>query len=252
MNRNKRSFTHLHPSLFSVDSSAFDALTQTEGSSPQPPEENNDKWKEIVSCCQNLISCSSKAINYSSLSSEEIDDAKKYAQNISQLLTSLSGEFDTTGQNNITLRGEAEEKLLLLAQNTMASQSEQFSPSSMLPQSAYPSWRRHPSFPFEANYQTTEVPKRENKEGKRKCHSCNTTTTPEWRKGPDGPKTLCNACGLRYSKRMKRISKATDSVAHHSTAVNTVITSIPTLPTIEVDMKQTQLKRSLNLNFILN
>lgn len=30
-----------------------------------------------------------------------------------------------------------------------------------------------------------------------KCHSCSTTETPEWRRGPDGARTLCNACGLR-------------------------------------------------------
>lgn len=30
-----------------------------------------------------------------------------------------------------------------------------------------------------------------------KCHSCNITETPEWRRGPDGARTLCNACGLR-------------------------------------------------------
>lgn len=31
----------------------------------------------------------------------------------------------------------------------------------------------------------------------RRCHSCHTTETPEWRRGPDGARTLCNACGLR-------------------------------------------------------
>lgn len=30
-----------------------------------------------------------------------------------------------------------------------------------------------------------------------RCHSCNRAQTPEWRRGPDGPRTLCNACGLR-------------------------------------------------------
>lgn len=30
-----------------------------------------------------------------------------------------------------------------------------------------------------------------------KCHSCNRVDTPEWRRGPDGARTLCNACGLR-------------------------------------------------------
>ncbi|KAI8068658.1 hypothetical protein BC940DRAFT_32963 [Gongronella butleri] len=29
------------------------------------------------------------------------------------------------------------------------------------------------------------------------CHSCHTSETPEWRRGPDGARTLCNACGLR-------------------------------------------------------
>jgi len=32
-----------------------------------------------------------------------------------------------------------------------------------------------------------------------KCHSCNIRETPEWRRGPDGARTLCNACGLRKS-----------------------------------------------------
>jgi hypothetical protein len=30
-----------------------------------------------------------------------------------------------------------------------------------------------------------------------RCHSCNISSTPEWRRGPDGARTLCNACGLR-------------------------------------------------------
>ncbi|RAL58354.1 hypothetical protein DID88_005771 [Monilinia fructigena] len=29
-----------------------------------------------------------------------------------------------------------------------------------------------------------------------RCHSCNRAETPEWRRGPDGARTLCNACGL--------------------------------------------------------
>ena len=33
-----------------------------------------------------------------------------------------------------------------------------------------------------------------------RCHSCNRAETPEWRRGPDGPRTLCNACGLHYAK----------------------------------------------------
>ncbi|KAK2424788.1 GATA transcription factor [Trifolium repens] len=32
----------------------------------------------------------------------------------------------------------------------------------------------------------------------RKCTHCEVTKTPQWREGPKGPKTLCNACGVRY------------------------------------------------------
>ncbi|XP_014514432.1 GATA transcription factor 8 [Vigna radiata var. radiata] len=32
----------------------------------------------------------------------------------------------------------------------------------------------------------------------RKCMHCEITKTPQWRAGPMGPKTLCNACGVRF------------------------------------------------------
>ncbi|KAJ3271238.1 hypothetical protein HK104_004724 [Borealophlyctis nickersoniae] len=38
----------------------------------------------------------------------------------------------------------------------------------------------------------------------RECESCHTTESPEWRRGPSGQKTLCNACGLRYSRSLAK------------------------------------------------
>lgn len=32
----------------------------------------------------------------------------------------------------------------------------------------------------------------------RKCRHCGVEKTPQWRAGPDGAKTLCNACGVRF------------------------------------------------------
>ncbi|KAL3618561.1 hypothetical protein CASFOL_037643 [Castilleja foliolosa] len=32
----------------------------------------------------------------------------------------------------------------------------------------------------------------------KRCTHCQVTKTPQWREGPLGPKTLCNACGVRY------------------------------------------------------
>lgn len=35
------------------------------------------------------------------------------------------------------------------------------------------------------------------------CLHCGTSETPEWRRGPAGPRTLCNACGLQFAKKVK-------------------------------------------------
>jgi len=43
------------------------------------------------------------------------------------------------------------------------------------------------------------------------CVTCGRTDSPEWRKGPQGPKTLCNACGLRWAKEVR--SKGDDNAA---------------------------------------
>lgn len=34
--------------------------------------------------------------------------------------------------------------------------------------------------------------------GERRCGHCGVQKTPQWRAGPHGPKTLCNACGVRF------------------------------------------------------
>ncbi|KAL5230597.1 hypothetical protein ABZP36_029373 [Zizania latifolia] len=42
----------------------------------------------------------------------------------------------------------------------------------------------------------------------RRCANCGTTSTPLWRNGPRGPKSLCNACGIRYKKEERRAAAA--------------------------------------------
>lgn len=37
-------------------------------------------------------------------------------------------------------------------------------------------------------------------EEKRSCTNCGRVNTPQWRIGPKGPKSLCNACGVHYRK----------------------------------------------------
>ncbi|KAF5737033.1 putative GATA transcription factor 15 [Tripterygium wilfordii] len=44
-----------------------------------------------------------------------------------------------------------------------------------------------------------------NDHGKKTCADCGTTKTPLWRGGPAGPKSLCNACGIRSRKKRRAI-----------------------------------------------
>nr|XP_043613133.1 GATA transcription factor 16-like [Erigeron canadensis] len=37
------------------------------------------------------------------------------------------------------------------------------------------------------------------------CVDCGTSKTPLWRGGPAGPKSLCNACGIRSRKRRRAL-----------------------------------------------
>ncbi|KAH6643172.1 white collar-2 [Boeremia exigua] len=49
------------------------------------------------------------------------------------------------------------------------------------------------------------------------CTDCGTLDSPEWRKGPGGPKTLCNACGLRWAKKEKKKANP-NTPGHHSSS----------------------------------
>ncbi|CAK8564052.1 unnamed protein product [Lathyrus sativus] len=57
----------------------------------------------------------------------------------------------------------------------------------------------------------------------RVCSDCNTTKTPLWRSGPRGPKSLCNACGIRQRKARRAMALAAASengttIADHETS----------------------------------
>ncbi|KAJ8766309.1 hypothetical protein K2173_022368 [Erythroxylum novogranatense] len=40
---------------------------------------------------------------------------------------------------------------------------------------------------------------------KKTCADCGTSKTPLWRGGPAGPKSLCNACGIRSRKKRRDV-----------------------------------------------
>ncbi|KAL6212297.1 hypothetical protein ACLB2K_017517 [Fragaria x ananassa] len=47
----------------------------------------------------------------------------------------------------------------------------------------------------------------------RVCSDCCTNTTPLWRSGPRGPKSLCNACGIRQRKARRSMAEAAAAAA---------------------------------------
>nr|GEV98290.1 GATA transcription factor 12-like [Tanacetum cinerariifolium] len=62
----------------------------------------------------------------------------------------------------------------------------------------------------------------------RKCLHCATDKTPQWRSGPMGPKTLCNACGVRYKSgrlvpEYRPASSPTFVLAKHSNSHRKVL-----------------------------
>ena len=66
----------------------------------------------------------------------------------------------------------------------------------------------------------------------RACSQCGVTKTPQWREGPLGPKTLCNACGVKRvrqaraalegrSPRAGKTSAASGGTKKHQSEVST-------------------------------
>lgn len=56
--------------------------------------------------------------------------------------------------------------------------------------------------------------------GGRVCANCGKMDSPEWRAGPTGQKTLCNACGLRWAKSQRQASESAPSTASGMSGVN--------------------------------
>ncbi|ONM19952.1 GATA transcription factor 12 [Zea mays] len=58
--------------------------------------------------------------------------------------------------------------------------------------------RRQRSLPTGAR-RSRSAPRQRNMQAQKVCRHCHSPDTPQWRTGPNGRATLCNACGLRYA-----------------------------------------------------
>lgn len=57
------------------------------------------------------------------------------------------------------------------------------------------------------------------------CAECHVEESPEWRKGPKGPKTLCNACGLRWAKKSRKESQKAAAAAAAAATTTSILAS---------------------------
>lgn len=65
-----------------------------------------------------------------------------------------------------------------------------------------------PSSPLDSTNSSSSNSFNNNNNPIRVCSDCNTTKTPLWRGGPRGPKSLCNACGIRQRKARRAAAAA--------------------------------------------
>ncbi|KAI8087703.1 uncharacterized protein B0P05DRAFT_632310 [Gilbertella persicaria] len=84
-----------------------------------------------------------------------------------------------------------------------------------------------------------------------KCHSCSTTETPEWRRGPDGARTLCNACGLHYSKLLKKGSIGVQTQNYLITGGSPRVSSSANGITANVLRQSSGIEHAINYPFVL-
>ncbi|KAI3687754.1 hypothetical protein L1987_81456 [Smallanthus sonchifolius] len=88
--------------------------------------------------------------------------------------------------NDMTIPGKARTKRSRVTSRNWASRLPVMSPNIAEPVSN-----------MSSNSKSDHNMHSKNEEG-RKCLHCATNKTPQWRTGPMGPRTLCNACGVRY------------------------------------------------------
>ncbi|XP_022867805.1 GATA transcription factor 21-like [Olea europaea var. sylvestris] len=82
----------------------------------------------------------------------------------------------------------------------------------------YENHQKQPSSSLETDLSSNSISN--NNSPIRVCTDCNTTKTPLWRSGPKGPKSLCNACGIRQRKARQAMAAAAAADAN-GTAITT-------------------------------
>ena len=76
---------------------------------------------------------------------------------------------------------------------------------------------------------------------KKNCLICGEINTPEWRNGPKGKKTLCNACGLSYAKKEKQERGILSQLGHSKEQIDQIIDEIKDNLAMQVKLDRVEL-----------
>ncbi|CAE6244330.1 unnamed protein product [Arabidopsis arenosa] len=82
----------------------------------------------------------------------------------------------------------------------------------------------------------------------RVCSDCNTTKTPLWRSGPRGPKSLCNACGIRQRKARRAAMAAAAAAGDQEVAVESRMQQLPLKKKLQNKKKRSNGGEKYNLS----
>lgn len=93
---------------------------------------------------------------------------------------------------------------------------------------------------------------RKNEQATTSCLHCGEASTPEWRRGPYGNRTLCNACGLFYRKLVKKFGvKDANILMRYKREINPEDRRVPSLVNVPATFL-TQLNEDTSLDADFN
>ncbi|XP_059652343.1 GATA transcription factor 16-like [Cornus florida] len=93
----------------------------------------------------------------------------------------------------------------------------------------------------------------ETNEIKKCCGDCKTTKTPLWRSGPAGPKSLCNACGIKYRKKRNAglgVTKGSEKRKEKPTTTATATTTTTSAKASSGSAKGGKLRETLRVRLM--
>ncbi|GLT84368.1 hypothetical protein SLE2022_026030 [Rubroshorea leprosula] len=120
--------------------------------------------------------------------SDEVAELEWLSQFVDDSFTDFPSAGTLTVQNNASFAGRERGKLSRATTATKPTASMLMPPEKEVPVIGKPKPTKRESVQLPAAAEGDV----------RRCTHCASEKTPQWRTGPLGPKTLCNACGVRY------------------------------------------------------